>query len=232
LLRNDGFKVSASQVPFALPMLRQGKVLVVANALNQVNVDHWQMPTPSAFTPTEIAALRTWVEGGGALLLIADHMPFAGAVSDLARTFGFTFINGFAFRMPGPRAGDPFTKADGTLANDVITKGINGIMSFTGSAFLAPGVAQPLMVFPKGYAVLMPKEAWEFSPSTPQQDAAGALQGAVMSIGKGRLAVFGEAGMFTAQTANGNHFGFNSPEAPENKPFVLNVVRWLAGALK
>ncbi|MHB1207184.1 MAG: hypothetical protein ACYCZX_16560 [Rhodospirillaceae bacterium] len=231
LLRNDGFKVSGSQAPFAAAVLARGKILVVANALNQVNVDHWQLPTPTAFTPQEITAVRTWVEGGGALLLIADHMPFAGAVSDFARAFGFTFINGFAFHLP-PRPGDIFTRADGTLKADVITTGITSIMSFTGSAFLAPATAKPLMEFPKGYQVLMPKVAWEFSPATPTQDAAGALQGATMALGRGRLAVFGEAGMFTAQASNGNKFGFNSPDAPENKAFILNVVRWLAGVMK
>jgi hypothetical protein len=228
LLRNDGFKVSGSQEPFLGAVLARGKVMVVANALNQVNVDHWQLPTPTAFTPAEIAAVRNWVEGGGSLLLIADHMPFAGAVSDLARAFGFSFINGFAFHIP-PRAGDMFSRADGTLKADPLTNGLSSIMSFTGSAFIAPAAAKPLMEFSKGYMVLMPKVAWEFSPSTPQQDAAGALQGATMVLGKGRLAVFGEAGMFTAQTLNGGHFGFNAPEAPENKAFILNVVRWLAG---
>ena len=232
LLRNDGFKVAGSQVPFTAAVLARAKVLVIANALNQVNVDHWQMPTPSAFTPGEIAAVKVWVEGGGSLLLIADHMPFAGAASDLAKAFGFDFINGFAFRMPGPRAGDAFLRENNTLKADGITEGLDRVVTFTGSAFTGPRGAKPLLVFPKGYAVLMPKTAWEFSPSTPQEDAENKMQGATLNLGKGRLAVFGEAGMFTAQDSNGQKFGFNAPNAPENKAFILNVTRWLAGKIR
>ncbi len=232
LLRNDGFKLQGSQAPFTPAVLARAKVLVVSNALNQVNVDHWLLPTPSAFTDAEVAAVKAWVEQGGSLLLIADHMPFAGAAQPLAKAFGFDFSNGFAFRMPGPRAGDPFTRADNTLRDDVLTKDLTRIITFTGSAFTAPPGAKPLLVFPQGYAVLLPKEAWTFSPATPQEDAAGKLQGAVMAVGKGRLAVFGEGGMFTAQDSNGQKFGFNAPDAPENKQFVLNVARWLGGAIK
>ncbi len=232
LLRNDGFKVQGSQVPLTAAVLARAKVLVIANALAQANVDHWQLPTPSAFTNDEVAAVKAWVEQGGSLLLIADHMPFAGAVQPMAKALGFDFINGFAFRMPGPRAGDPFTRDDNTLRQDALTQGLTRIVTFTGSAFTAPPGAKPLLVFPQGYAVLLPKEAWTFSPSTPQEDAAGKLQGAVMSVGKGRLAVFGEAGLFTAQDSGGAKIGFNSPDAPEDKQFVLNIARWLGGAIK
>lgn len=232
LLRNDGFKVESSKVAFTDPAVARGKVMVIANALNEANVDKWELPTPSAFTPAEIAALKKWIEGGGALLLAADHMPNAGAAMDLGKAFGFEFINGFAFHLP-PKAGDFFTKEAGTLKEDALTKGLSAIESFTGSAFKAPQGARTLMVFPAGYQVLTPRVAWQFSPSTPQVDAQGLAQGAVMNVGKGRIAVFGEAGMFSAQTtgqgAEATKFGFNAPEAPENKQFILNVVRWLAG---
>lgn len=233
LIRNDGFKVEGSKAAFTDPAALKSKVMVIANALNAANVDKWELPTPSAFTPAEIAALKKWVEGGGALLLAADHMPNAGAAQDLGKAFGIEFINGFAFHLP-PKPGDFFTKAEGTLKDDAVTKGIAQIETFTGSAFKLPQAARPLFVFPAGYQVLTPKVAWQFSPSTPQVDATGLSQGAVMNVGKGRMAVFGEAGMFSAQAAtnqNGEttHFGFNAPEAPENKQFILNVVRWLAG---
>ncbi len=232
LLRNDGFKVEESKAAFTDPALARGKVMVIANALNEANVEKWELPTPSAFTPPEITALKKWVENGGALLLAADHMPCAGAAEELGKAFGFGFVNGFAFHIP-PKAGDFFTKEAGTLKDDAVTKGITAIESFTGSAFKVPQGARPLMVFPAGYQVLTPRVAWQFSPSTPQVDAQGLAQGAVMNVGKGRIAVFGEAGMFSAQTggqgADAAKFGFNAPEAPENKQFILNVVHWLAG---
>lgn len=234
LLRNDGFKVEGSSAPFTDPASMRGKVMVVANAVNEANAEKWEMPTPSAFTAAEIAALKRWVDGGGALLLAADHMPFAGAAQDLGKAFGFTFVNGFAFHIP-PKAGDFFSKDDGTLRDDALTKGISRIETFTGSAFTPPRAARPLLIFPAGYQVLMPKVAWQFSPSTPTVEAKGLAQGAVMTVGKGRIAVFGEAGMFSAQSSGGSggdppaKFGFNAPEAPDNKQFILNVVHWLAG---
>ncbi len=52
-----------------------------------------------------------------------------------------------------------------------------------------------------------------------------------MPYGHGRLAVFGEAAIFTAQIedTNGNRIGFTVPGAEGNKQFVLNVAHWLAG---
>ena len=51
-----------------------------------------------------------------------------------------------------------------------------------------------------------------------------------MTVGKGRLAIFGEAAMFTAQLAGParSPAGFNHPAASENAQFVLNVMHWLA----
>ena len=43
----------------------------------------------------EIKAVKKWVNDGGSLFLIADHMPCAGAAKDLAAEFGFEFTNGF-----------------------------------------------------------------------------------------------------------------------------------------
>ena len=50
----------------------------------------------------------------------------------------------------------------------------------------------------------------------------------------GGVAVFGEAAIFTAQVAGPQKtkIGFNAPDAPKNKAFVLNVVRWLSGVLE
>ena len=59
------------------------------------------------------------------------------------------------------------------------------------------------------------------------------LQGAALSVGAGKLVVFGEAGMFTAQiAADGTSLmGFNNPMAVNNQQFVLNTMNWLSGNL-
>jgi hypothetical protein len=96
LLRRDGYVVQACSSRFNNESLRQGNVLVIANALAEVNQENWALPNPSAFADDEIAAVRDWVREGGALLLIADHMPFAGAAERLGAAFGLRFSNCFA----------------------------------------------------------------------------------------------------------------------------------------
>lgn len=75
---------------------------------------------------------------------------------------------------------------------------------------------------------------------TPIKDSSGKvtgykykLQGAALDVGNGKLAVFGEAGMFTAQIAgNGrSQMGFNNPMAANNQQFALNTMHWLDGSL-
>jgi len=96
LLQRDGYVVKGYTGEFSKEKLQKGKILVIANALNEKNVKDWFLPTPSAFTKSEIDVVNKWVNDGGSLFLIADHMPMAGAAKELAAEFGFEFSNGFA----------------------------------------------------------------------------------------------------------------------------------------
>ena len=62
------------------------------------------------------------------------------------------------------------------------------------------------------------------------------LQGAVIHYGKGRVAVFGEAAMFSAQEYITNDervlMGMNRSDAAQNPQFLLNVMHWLSGLLE
>ncbi len=240
LLANDGFRLKAHTGAFTSASLDGISILVIANALNPANTTNWSLPTLSAFTADEIAAVKAFVKKGGALLLIADHMPFGGAAVDLAKAFEITFINGFAFYGPDPAAPDFFTAADGSLGDDPIARDADTkapfarIATFTGSAFRAPGSARRLLLLNNNYVVMTPQTAWQFPPETPRLSGEGLAQGAVLAHGKGRLAVFGEAAMFTAQTDDQDpsvRMGFTAPGAENNKAFILNVARWLAGRL-
>ena len=84
LLNADGYVVTGYKGEFTESQLRKVRILVIANALNKINIQNWYVPTPSAFSVGEIETVRKWVENGGSLFLIADHMPFGGAASDLA----------------------------------------------------------------------------------------------------------------------------------------------------
>ena len=96
LLRLDGYRVQPFRKRFGQSALSRGNILVIINALASKNVDNWSLPTPSALTVEEINEVREWVRTGGALLLVADHMPFPGATNALAAEFGVAFMNGFA----------------------------------------------------------------------------------------------------------------------------------------
>jgi hypothetical protein len=52
-----------------------------------------------------------------------------------------------------------------------------------------------------------------------------------MKYGKGRLVIFGEAAMFTAQLAGPTkaRAGMNADYADENYRLLLNIIHWLDG---
>ena len=238
-LRRDGYVVRSNPAPFTPATLAPARILVVANALAAVNESDWVLPTPSAFDSTEIAAVQQWVQDGGSLFLIADHMPFPGAAGKLAAAFGVSMCNGFALIDGGEEGRITFTRAAGTLADHPITRGrnkrerIDAVTSFTGQAFRLVGRGEPLLTLDEHIVLLLPQVAWQFSKLTPTIQATGMQQGAAVPFGKGRVAVFGEAAMFSAQVAGPERhpMGMNDPSAPQNAQFLLNIVHWLEGLL-
>ena len=62
LLRRDGYVAVPSRATFDANTLSECAVLVIANAQpSAANWGDYPTPTPSAFTPSEIAAVRAWV---------------------------------------------------------------------------------------------------------------------------------------------------------------------------
>jgi hypothetical protein len=239
LLRRDGYSVKASAAAFTAESLKGCGVLVIANALSERNQSDWSLPIDPAFTEAEAAAVDEWVARGGALLLIVDHMPMPGANQVLASRFGVRFSNGFAL-VPDVNAPLVFKRSDGLLSDHAVTRGrgkgerVERVATFTGSAFRLERGGAPLLTFGPQVISLEPEVAWQFKETTPKVDVKGWFQGAALRHGKGRAAVFGEAAMFTSQLAgpNRNKVGMNSPDAPQNAQFLLNVMHWLTGKLK
>jgi hypothetical protein len=234
LLEQDGYKVkSLTNSISSKKFLTKCKILVIANALHESNKNSWILPNPSAFYQEELELIHDWVHEGGRLLLIADHMPFAGAAYDLANVFGFQFLNGFA--ITGNEFGpSTFKYSDSTLHKSEVTQGyieneqIDSVVTFTGSAFQSPPTAINILGFKNSHRSLQPDTAWKFNELTPEKNLGGFHQGAIVKVGKGKVAVFGEAAMFTAQVVNENYkVGFNSDAAPDNAQFLLNVIHWL-----
>jgi len=94
-------------------------------------------------------------------------------------------------------------------------------MTFLGSAFRVDKPHSPLLVFGPGV------ECWGRTDLVAHVE--GLLQGALLEFGKGRVAVFGEAGMFTAQLNvwASTRMGMNNPLAAQNPRLLLSVMHWL-----
>ena len=76
----------------------------------------------------------------------------------------------------------------------------------------------------------MPAKSWDIHENTPAISVKGWYQGAVLDFHKGRVAVFGEAAMFTAQYVKDNNawFGLKAEGAEQNEQFLLNIMHWLS----
>jgi hypothetical protein len=236
ILQSDGYTLVPNMQAFSPEVLKQANILVIANALNEQNTENWDLPNYGAFTRAEIEAVFHWVKNGGSLLLIADHMPFPKASEELAAIFGFQFTNGYVEELDNRE--QIFSLTKGNLKAHPLLQGIDGkspvasVKAFTGQAFLAPPAAKPLIVLGTRSFNLMPHKSWEFPDSTPEIDAEGWLQGATLKFHKGRIAVFGEAAMFSAQlSGEGSEvikMGLNAEGAEQNEQFLLNVMHWLS----
>ena len=239
VLKSAGFAVGKNVNKFTSESLRNVDILVIANALNEKNVQNYDLPNFSAFTQKEVEVIHHWVKHGGSLFLIADHFPWPKAAASLASSFGFKFSNSYVEVIGSSE--QYFEVADDSLVEHEILKGqnevveITRIQGFMGQAFLSPPEAKPLLVFRKKAVAYMPSKAWEIGDDTPTISAVGWHQGATLEFYKGRVAVFGEAGMFTAQIGSDEkeqwNMGLNAKGAEQNEQFLLNTMYWLSNMM-
>jgi hypothetical protein len=234
LLRADGYEVRRHRGRFTAASLAGCRILVVANAagggryrIGPINlpIKRGRERGDPAFTAAEVALLRTWVERGGALLLVADHAPFGEAARALAAAFGVGMGGGFVEVPRGSpaRSGGElqFTSANGLLRPHPVTAGLARVVTFTGQSLT--GAGEPLL--------LLPADAVEFVPPGPALrpvPAAGHRQAVALSFGAGRVAVLGEAAMITAQIDDGGAAMGMNAAGNDNAGFARNLFHWLA----
>lgn len=230
VLRRDGYDVR--RFLKGGPSLGTCDVLVIADAQPPPGPE--DLPTLAA---PDVAELHDWVLQGGSLFLITDHQPDPGAIAELAASFGIEVLNGYVLNGPPDRPGGPliFRLDDGTLRDDPLLRGrgpgdeVTSVATFTGAALRGGEDFRSLLVFGAAILSWTPEELYEFEESTPRVEVEGWSQGGVLEFGAGRIAVFGEAAMFTAQIFEEGRVrvGMNAPEAPHNVRLLLNVMRWL-----
>ena len=252
VLESDGYTVKPSKEKFTLEYLKQADILVISNALDKNRRDY-NPPYGDAFEAEEVEAVKQWVSKGGSLFLVADHTPFPKVSATLSAAFGFEFNNGHVdnatFHIDNNSLiehvitkGNLDSHGDDQFGifNDAIGQAINKeasnserivqVKTFGGSAFQIPEHAKPLLILGKGAISLMPDIPLQVNADTPRISMDGWYQGAVLEVGKGRVAVFAEAMMFTSQVhiPTGKKLGLVSKGAEQNEQFLLNVMHWLS----
>ena len=237
LVEADGYPTRAITDRFTPAALAPCKLLVIANAAGGDRLKLGPINLPihfggkredPAFRADEIRLVKNWVEKGGALLLIADHVPFGQASSGLASAFGVVMHGGMADtpRSSIANAGRGraiFSTSNGLLRPHAITAGIGRVMTFTGQSLT--GAGEPLL--------RLPDDAVEFMPPGPvlkPVHAGGHSQAVAIEAGRGRVVMLGEAGMLSAQIDDrGEKMGMNVA-GNDNQAFALNLFHWLSGA--
>jgi len=235
LLEQDGYRVLSYNQKIQKDSLAKCKIFAIFNARNKDEND--SLPTKSAFTQKEISDIVEWVENGGSLFLVADHMPYAWAINNLVSKFGFKYENGHAEH--DVNKADYFFRSNNTLGDNAITNGrnssenIDSILTFRGSAIKIPQDATSILNFDSTWINFNPDVAWKYKGIEPFS-INGYSQGAYKKFGKGRVVVFGEAMMFTAQLGGGLSFakiGMSSNNCPDNHKLLLNIIHWLDGLI-
>lgn len=233
LLQADGYRLRSAKEKIDLDRLKEAKIYISVNAI--YDPENWTLPARSAFTDKEIVLLRQWVNDGGNLFLVTDHMPCGGSVQALAAVFGIHVMNGFALRKDGRP--EIFSRDRKTLLPNEITAGsnteIDSIMCWGGTGFTVPATAQVISLLDDEYEIYLPNDAnlikRPIPDDIPRLPGKGFANGAYLRFGKGRIVIFGDGAPFSAQLhgIKSEKRGMNHPSAYQNAQFLLNIVHWL-----
>lgn len=117
------------------------------------------------------------------------------------------------------------------LNSQLHAKEVIQVKTFGGAAFLPPEAATSLLTLGANAVSIEPEVPFEITSSSPRKAIEGWSQGALLELGKGRVAVFSEGMMFSSQidTRTGKKHGMRSVGAEQNERFLLNIIHWLAG---
>jgi len=237
LLFADGYHVVANRKPFTKEALQTFKVLVIVNPLGAEDTDDDGADGP-AFTPAECDLIAGWVRGGGAVLLIADPVPFASAAEILATRLEVEMSKGYATDAANADKESKdasiiaYSRDNKLLAAHPITNGrsaterVDRVITFMGQSLKGPAGSDVLLK-------LSDTALDEFGAPAKNSSAAGRASAVAFRLGKGRVVVLGDAAMLSAQVTGSDNqpFGMNSPGS-DNQQLALNIMHWLSGLLK
>ncbi|MBE8712153.1 DUF4350 domain-containing protein [Sphingobacterium hungaricum] len=230
----DGYRLSTTNIALSANQLEEARIFVSINAI--YNPTDWNLPTHSIYTDEEIELLFNWVMEGGSLLLVTDHMPCAGSISALATKFGFNLINGFALLdYPAPEL---FSASLGNLYASAVTqhasRPVEQIRFWGSTGFIAPKEAEVITALTDAYKVYLPSKiedvTYPVASTVPYISGKGLANSALLKVGKGRVALFADGAVFSAQLqgVKSEKRGMNHPDAEHHVNLLLNVLQWLA----
>lgn len=243
LIRNDGYEVVSNEAPFTTASLNGYNILVIANALGPNDSND-----SSAFALEECEAVRSWVEMGGALLLITDHAPTGSAAQRLAQQFGVEMSKGFSEdSLNYDTTTDDFSQLvfsieNGLLSQHPITVGrdpseqVKNVMTFTGQSLKGPDNSSFLTLGASARnrpaSIQVERSGGDVRVIITYGDpepANGYSQGIAFDFGKGRVVMLAEAAMLTAQLDGRTKqpFGMNV-QGIDNRQLALNIMHWLS----
>jgi hypothetical protein len=235
LLFNDGYHIAVNRQQFTKSSLATHKILVIVNPLGVEDMDDEGADSP-AFTPAECEVVNDWVRGGGALLFIVDHAPFASAAEILAKQLGVDMSRSETtdaansdkeFNLPSVIV---YSRENHQLAESAITNGrndaerVNRVIVFSGQSLKGPQGSEAFLKLADGAVNEIDGKS---------ASAAGRAQGIAFRLGKGRVVVLGDAAMLSAQVTGSDNqpIGMNVPNI-DNRQLALNIMHWLSGILK
>jgi len=245
-LRESGYDIRFNTGAFTKESLIGVDILEIDNVFPPGDNNNWSKVRKSAFTEDEISILYNWVNEGGSLLLVVEHMPFPGAFEDLAEAFGIQVSDGFALEENAVKDFNEgtiaeagylvFRREDGSLSDHkVLFDHANGeffpfLTTDVGSAFRLPEGATSLITLGEDFISLEPENSWQFDSFTPFKKISGWSQAGLLRVGRGKVAILGDSFLFTAP-------GYLEPPYIENERdkflgannhiFTMNLLRWL-----
>ncbi len=234
----DGYQVNVDSMKFTKSYLAPYKMLVIFPAMPFTFGSKGQVTDEITFTPDELTALHDWVSEGGSLLMFDEHAPIDKSVTPLFNKFGIQLSIGIVsdslnyetkYAIPGKESLLTFTRSNGLLnPNHPITQGenageqINKIMSYGGGGLTGEGYAN---LFKLSTSAIIKKYSGSAASGTATSQA---LAG---TVGKGKIAAFGDCNGFTAMYMMIKSAKFSAGmqvAAYDWKQLALNTLHWLS----
>jgi hypothetical protein len=221
---------------FHVESLPVGARISYGDGTNAQDLSHYNvfvMPEPNiALTSTEITAIRSFVQNGGGLFMIADHagadrnndgIDAAGVFNALMGSpsvFGITYNDNSADKTFGWFDDHPDVNYTTDTTSQIIWAGAFGVPSSSKGLGLFGSSSMTLSGAAKGHV-------WK---TTSTHDTSSGVTFATSTYGTGRVAAIADSSV-TEDATNGcshtTYLGYNDPSY-DNGLLVANGIAWLA----